>query len=115
MNSVETRPTQDKSRQEEAECPCRRQFRDLSNELHDWLLTVEDRGVAGVVELLHFCDVSADCELQADQLEWNELPDFVAMHNWRCPADMHDLADYIALAIRNRSNARPVRLGEMVA
>jgi hypothetical protein len=75
-------------------CGCQRAFR-LDKEHHDWLLTFEERGLAGAMQLVsHFAE-SRDCEVRDDYLHWVDFPQFVAMHSWQSPADVYDLASFI--------------------
>lgn len=86
------------------DCGCARAFR-LSQEHHDWLTSFEERGVAGVVEIIAHCSRSADGNTAADTLMWVDLTDFAAMHSWTSPADVRDLAFHIVEALRDQGRA----------
>jgi hypothetical protein len=84
------------------ECSCGAVFDHLDQAHHDWLLSFEDRGVAGVMEIVNFFEGEADCYPTPGNLEWQELPDFVARHNWRNPLAVAELANYVGRAITSR-------------
>lgn len=86
-------------------CSCDRVFHDLDQEHHDWLLSFEERGLPGVVEILEYLDSDADCDTPTGCLRWSDFEEFVAMHSWQQPADVYLLASFVEGAIRRRAMA----------
>lgn len=87
------------------DCPCSRGLK-MSQERHDWLLSVEERGLPGIVELIGHFSLQVDCEYDtAAELGWYEFTQFVAMHSWQNQTDMYDLANHIDFYCRIYSRA----------
>lgn len=84
-------------------CSCHRRLGALTPEFHDWLLGIEGAGLAGAVQLMQHCDLSADMEHGAGTVHWTELEMFVACHNWRDPVLMYELAELIVQALTVRT------------
>lgn len=84
-------------------CGCHGHYQ-LDADHHEWLLSVEDRGFAGVVDLMTYLSVDADCDATAGALRWNDFADFVAMHHWGDQVRMvefaHDMERFISLRLR---------------
>jgi hypothetical protein len=78
----------------------------LSRAHHDWLLTCEQRGISGVVEVMQYLETEEALEREEGTLSWVDFPDFVATHNWRDPAGVHGLASMTDALIRSRRNHR---------
>jgi hypothetical protein len=91
------------------DCPCSKLGR-MSPAHHDWLLSYEERGLDGVIDLIDYLEAEAGDEYHTG-LMWMDFADFVALHNWREPAAVHRIARYIEGAIRGRrscsTTARP--------
>jgi hypothetical protein len=84
-------------------CGCRRSFL-LPAEHLEWLVTFEDRGLAGVVDLIAHFDRATDGEHEEGTLGWVDLRDFVGMHSWRQPAEVWQLAQVITDRCRRWSD-----------
>lgn len=76
-------------------CGCLDHLGALDVEWHDWLLGIEDRGAAGVTELLEVLIAQMENELEPGHPWWVEFGDFVAPHNWRDPAWMYRIGGLI--------------------
>ncbi|HSH58535.1 MAG TPA: hypothetical protein VK988_02625 [Acidimicrobiales bacterium] len=87
-----------------ADCePCSRRW-ELSQDHHDWLLTFEQRGLAGAIELMQYLEINSEGE-GPEGLGWVDFPTFVAMHNWQDPDAVQSLASMVDDAIRARKQS----------
>jgi hypothetical protein len=93
------------SASEVADCPSRT-CSHLGRAHHDWLLTCEQRGIPGVVEVMQYLETAEAMEREDGTLSWVDFPDFVATHNWRDPVAVHDLASTTDALIRSRREHR---------
>ncbi len=88
-----------------ADCPCNRRW-SLDRAHHDWLLSFEQRGVSGAVEVMNYFGTDAD-ENEREELtllSWVDFLDFVAVHNWQDPEAVQSLASMVDHAIRWQIN-----------
>lgn len=73
---------------------------------HDWVLGLEDRGIEGIVELIDRFEITWHGE--AEDFGFDPIPvgvdlnEMVARHNWRQPAIVERLVDFIVTAERAR-------------
>src|SRR5688572_14444931 len=67
---------------------------ELAEQTHRDILSFEDRGLAGVIEVLEHVDMSTDCEMPSGipPLYYYDFEGFVADHNWRDPVLVAQLA-----------------------
>ncbi len=89
-----------------ADCPCNRRW-SLDRAHHDWLLSFEQRGVSGAVEVMDYFGTDAD-ENEREELtllSWVDFLDFVAVHNWQDPEAVQSLASMVDHAIRWQKSA----------
>jgi hypothetical protein len=86
-------------------CLCNERF-ELEADHHSWLLSVESRGFAGVVDLMTYLEVDFDCERTVGQVRYLDFADFVAMHNWDDPVRMVEFAQTMADLLRLRDRVR---------
>lgn len=78
----------------------------LDNAHHDWLAGIEQRGVAGAVDLLDWIADQAVSVPQPGLLDPSDLAEFVERHQWNDHAAMAALAHrahQFAQNLRNRS------------
>ena len=72
---------------------------------HDWILGLEDRGIEGVVDLINRFEITLDGEAENfgfDPIPTWDLPALVARHNWRQPAVVVRLVNFVVKAERAR-------------
>jgi hypothetical protein len=78
------------------DCPCL-----YGDTWHDWLLALEERGLAGVVELTERLRIAPNQDGPLRRFTVWDLPAFVARHNWQDPTTVSRLAAYIVNAERD--------------
>ncbi|MGD9995659.1 MAG: hypothetical protein AB7L17_04445 [Ilumatobacteraceae bacterium] len=91
-----------------ADCTCSRYLGRVQAVNHDWLLGLEARGIAGAAELFAYveaCIEDPESTRREESVDWLELTNFVARHNWRDPAAMMEVAGWAETFGRPRSAA----------
>lgn len=83
-------------------CGCSVSFIGLQEDQHQWLLSVEQRGFAGAVELIQYLIADEEVEPEPGLLRWFEFDEFVAMHSWQDPVAMYRFGELLSLAMRAR-------------
>ena len=91
------RTVEEKNEREEAEmevpdCLCADTFTHLRKREHDSLLSVEDRGVEGLVLLLEDLVSRTEQFRSPGDLHFWEFREFVEMHSWQNPVAMYRFA-----------------------
>lgn len=77
---------------------------------HEVLRTFEHRGLAGVLELLEVAGLYGDdADFPANLIAPVDWPDFVAQHNWRDPALVHQLVAHVSGYIEARWELQELR------
>lgn len=85
-------------------CGCVDGFLGLRADLHRWLLSIEDKGFDGALELIEYMTGDEENEATPGLLRWFEVGEFVAQHNWRDPLRMYRFAEVLGLLLRARSD-----------
>lgn len=76
---------------------------------HDWILGIEDRGVAGVAELIARIELTlGDVAGEDEEVPVWDLPDLCARHNWKDPASVERVVSFIIGAMRSRRGHLPL-------